>query len=64
MTINTHVVVTHYRRPGGQVVVHAYGPWSKVKATNQRRKILAESKQEVFDGRLSVSVCKMLDIES
>jgi hypothetical protein len=55
----SHVVVTHWTAPGGRVVVHAYGPWSLAACTAERQRLLSRPEAE---GRLTVHVCKMLDV--
>jgi len=61
MDNETHVVVTRYfKARSNRIIIHAYGPYTFSKATNERRKLLKEYDEAFTNGTLLVSVCKML----
>ena len=61
--MNDHVLVTYYRNPiTGQVIMHAYGPWTQAKADRERRRTLAENAQDALRGHFTAKACKMLDV--
>ncbi len=58
-----HVVVTVYTGKGVPTI-HAYGPYTKVQANNERRKMRRDYSDEVSAGTLLVSACKTIDIDA
>jgi hypothetical protein len=64
MAEKAHVLVTHYIRDEGGLVVHAYGAFTPSQASSRRKAMLAEHALLVRLGQFEAHACKVIDIDA
>lgn len=58
-----HVVVSVVMVKPNESRVHVYGPYTKIDARREERKMMDRARAEGYDHKLNLHVRKMIDIE-